>query len=78
MPHNPNNTLDKPYVSGQADLTDLIDIYELCEILHIGKNAAYELLNSNAIAAFKIGRIWKIPKASVTEFIYKRTHTEHK
>ena len=60
----------------KADVTDLIDIYELCEILHIGKNAAYNLLNSHEVPAFKIGRIWKIPRTSVTEYIYQKAH-EH-
>ncbi|WP_330998000.1 hypothetical protein [Pectinatus haikarae] len=33
---------------------------ELCEILSIGKNAAYELLGSGAVKAFRIKRVWKI------------------
>ena len=42
---------------------------ELCEVLSIGKNTAYELLNSGKIRAFKIGAVWKINKASVQEYI---------
>lgn len=54
---------------------ELITLDEMCEILKIGKNQAYSLLNSNnGIAAFKIGRIWKIPKSSVYRFIYEQTH----
>lgn len=74
MLNNPYQPPYNPYEPRQTDLTDLIDIYELCEILHIGKNAGYELLNSKAIAAFKIGRIWKIPRASVSEYIYNSSH----
>ena len=49
---------------------DIITIPELCEILMIGKNRAYELLQVGAIRGFKIGRIWKIPREAVEEFIH--------
>lgn len=51
---------------------DLITIEELCEILSVGKNTAYRLLNNGEIPAFRIGRTWKIPRQSVTTFIQKR------
>lgn len=51
---------------------DLITIEELCEILTVGKNTAYRLLNNGEISAFRIGRTWKIPRQSVTTFIQKR------
>lgn len=51
------------------DISDLITVDELCEWLAIGKNAAYTLLNSGKIKAFKIGRIWKISRAAVVEYI---------
>lgn len=51
---------------------DVITIDELCEALSIGKNTAYSLLNSKEIAAFRIGRSWKIPKESVSKYISKK------
>lgn len=50
----------------------LVEIDGLCEILGIGKNTAYELLNNNEIDAFKIGTVWKIPKKSIDEFIERK------
>lgn len=47
----------------------LITLDELCESLLIGKNTAYSLLKSGKIKAFKIGRVWKIPWNSVTDYI---------
>ena len=44
---------------------DLITIDDLCDMLAIGKNTAYHLLNTNQIHAFRIGRIWKIPREAV-------------
>ena len=52
---------------------EIITVDELCETLMIGKNAAYKLLSSGDIKAFRINRIWKIPKQSVTEYIYAQT-----
>lgn len=51
------------------DFDDLVSIETLCEMLSIGKNIAYELLNQKKIKAFKIGRTWKIPKKAVEEYI---------
>lgn len=48
---------------------DLVTIEDLCEMLGIGKNAAYELLRKKRIKAFHIGRAWKIPKQAVEEYI---------
>ncbi|MFL0250129.1 helix-turn-helix domain-containing protein [Clostridium neuense] len=55
------------------EYSDLINVDELCEILSIGKNTAYEILNSGEINAFKTGRIWKIPKLSIEKYILKKS-----
>ena len=52
---------------------ELITLDELCETLSIGRNAAYRLLNQNEIKAFRIGKKWKIPKKSVTDYITKQS-----
>ena len=55
------------------ELSDLITVDELCEWLVIGKNAAYTLLNSGKFKAFRIGRIWKISRAAVVEYIKRES-----
>ena len=55
--------------------SDMINIDELCELLMIGKNTAYSLLKTGQIHAFKIGRIWKIPRNYVSEYIAKQCNT---
>lgn len=52
---------------------DLITLEELCEMLMIGKSTAYKLLQSKSINAFRIGRVWRIPKSSVYNFISQST-----
>lgn len=48
---------------------------EVSEILRIGMNRTYTLLNQNQIKAFREGRIWKIPKISVIEYITQRRNS---
>lgn len=50
---------------------ELLTIDDLCEVLMIGKNLAYRLLTEQKIKAFRIGKKWKIPKASVEDFLLK-------
>ena len=49
------------------DNQEIITIEEMCEILNIGKNTAYKLLKNKDIAAFRIGRHWKISKTAVND-----------
>ena len=55
------------------DPNDLISVDELCEILSIGHNAAYALLNEQKIKAFKIGRVWKISRIALEQFILEQS-----
>ena len=57
----------------QETYSDMISIDYLCEMLTIGKNTAYHLLKTNQIKAFKIGRIWKIPRESVSEYVLSQS-----
>lgn len=52
---------------------DLVTTEELCEMLSIGKNAAYTLLSSGQLKAFRHNRVWKIPKQGVIEYIMKQS-----
>ena len=55
--------------------SDLVSIEELCEMLFIGKNVAYELLRRKKIKAFRIGRLWK---RSVEEYILSESKIDQK
>ena len=51
------------------DLPLLITVPELAQGLRVGKNQAYELVNSGVIKGIKIGTQIKVPKRSVVEFM---------
>lgn len=42
---------------------------EVCEVLRIGKNALYDLLSTGRLKAYRNGRVWRIPKNVVVEYI---------
>lgn len=52
-----------------TDYPDVITIDDLCEILHIGKIKAYELLKKQIIKNRRIGKKFIIPRQSVQDFI---------
>lgn len=54
--------------------TNIMTVDELCETLLIGKNTAYKLLISGELKGFRIGRIWKIPRDSLNEYIKQSTN----
>lgn len=53
------------------EYSDIVTIDELCEMLRIGRNKAYELLRSGKIGAFRSGRLWIVSKEAVEDFIKK-------
>ena len=56
---------------------DVMSILDLCEVLGIGRNRAYELLSSDIIHGFRIGRTWKIPKIAVEDFLRKQAQINY-
>ena len=54
-----------------SEYDDVLSTNDVQEILHVGKSAVYALCKEQKLKSFKIGRTWKIPKTSVSEFIEK-------
>ena len=48
---------------------DLLTTEEACEVMKIGKNALYELLTSGKLKGYRNGRVWRIPKDAIVEYI---------
>lgn len=53
------------------DYPDVVGHLELCSMLGISKNTAYNLLKSGKIRHRRIGKIYKIPKQEVIDFLSK-------
>ena len=52
---------------------DVLTTEEACEALRIGYNALYDLLQSGKLKAYRNGRVWRIPKQSIIEFIIEQS-----
>jgi excisionase family DNA binding protein len=56
-----------------SEYPDILTTDEACEALRIGYNALYDLLQSGKLKAYRNGRLWRIPKKSVIEFILEQS-----
>lgn len=51
------------------EYSDVLTVEEACEALRIGYNAIYDLLGSEKLKGYRNGRVWRIPKESVKQYI---------
>ena len=52
-----------------SNYPDVVSVQDVQAMLHIGRNAAYALLQSGAISTVRVGKRYIIPKASVVDFL---------
>lgn len=50
---------------------DFLTVDETCELLKMGYNAVYRLLNSGTLKALRNGRVWRVPKQAIIEYTKK-------
>jgi len=60
-----------------SDYNDILSVGDICEILFIGRNRAYELLNSGSLRGFRVGRTWRVPKKSLEAYIVQKCRTSN-
>lgn len=50
-------------------ITTLYSPEEVADILQLGLSSTYSLLRSGKIKAFRVGKIWKVSKLALQEYI---------
>lgn len=60
-----------------SEYSDVLSVGDVCEILFIGKNRVYELLNAGLLKGFRLGRTWRIPKKNLETYIIQRCRISH-
>ena len=50
-------------------IDDLLTSEQVAEILKIGKNALYKLLANGDLKAYRNGRVWRIPRQAIEEYV---------
>ena len=48
---------------------DILTVEEFCEALRMGNNAVYDLLNEGKLKAYKNGRVWRITKQALIQYV---------
>lgn len=51
------------------DYPDVLTVQDLMQILHIGKNTAYRLVQKKIIKSHRVGRCYRIPKCCVFDYL---------
>lgn len=47
----------------------VLSVPELASVLHIGRNAAYDLVNSGQIRCVRIGKNIRIPQSALMDYL---------
>ena len=55
-----------------SNYDDVLTVSDVAEILYVGRNTVYELLNSGALEGFRIGKTWRIPKVNLEKYIIEK------
>ena len=51
------------------DYPDVLSFRQVMEITRVGRNLLLRLLNSGEIPAFKIGKLWKVYKKDLIQYL---------
>ncbi|EJQ91282.1 helix-turn-helix domain-containing protein [Bacillus toyonensis] len=55
---------------------DVVTIEDLMEMLDIGRNKAYALLQSGQIKSFKVGKSYRIPKICIQNYVLAKVQIQ--
>ena len=54
------------------DYDDVVTVCELSKMLRVGRNTAYNMINSGQITYVRVGNQIRIPKSSIIEFVNRQ------
>ena len=58
-------------ITSYSDLPLVLNVKDLAQILSISQNTAYALVRSGQIRSIRTGRIYRIPKDALIEYLNK-------
>ena len=58
------------------DYNDVLIPQDLMEILHIGRNSVYKLLEEGQIKSIKVGCSYRIPKINLIKYLFPDSTAE--
>nr|WP_326184699.1 helix-turn-helix domain-containing protein [uncultured Oscillibacter sp.] len=60
---------DDELLEEHEPISEYLTPREVMDLLYIGKNTLYKLLNSGELKGFRIGRQWRVSKQSLMGFV---------
>lgn len=51
------------------DMPSVLTVEEVSQVLRIGRSSAYALVRSGQIRAVKMGRVYRVPKAAIEDYL---------
>ena len=67
------NSVDKTTCKWRSDMleqySDVLDVGEIASILHVSKGLVYNLIHSNQIRGFLVGRKYRVLKTELIRFL---------
>lgn len=57
------------------DYNEIMTVSQLAELLQIGMNTAYKLVNSGELRSFRINNIHRIERSAVTDYIIAKNQS---
>lgn len=55
------------------DSDEILSVEDAAMLLKVGTQAVYRLLQIGELHAFKNGKVWRIPKAGVREYVLRQS-----
>ena len=69
----PKNIHDDFYEDQEIEIeNDCLTPREVMNYLCIGRNLFYHLVNSGELPAFRIGKLWRVSKTSLAQFLREK------
>lgn len=57
-----------------SDYPEIVSVKQMQMMLKIGRNKAYALIDNGDIKTVRIGRVHKIPKINIIDYLNKNNH----
>ena len=52
--------------------SEFLKVDDVMELLGIGRNTMYRLLNSGELKGFRIGRTWRVSRDAISDYIMQK------
>ena len=52
---------------------DVLEMEQVCDILKLNRNSVYVILKNKELKGYQEGRVWKVPKQAVIQYIKKKS-----